>query len=269
MLFISDRQVREILGHIDDLPLIKVSAEELRRGKIPLADKGIYSFLRSYSPRVRAYLGASTDMRLTERVHEQLHKRRWAEKLLMFDLTSLEPQILFALESRLLVLASLRLQHILWDNERGLFTQVSASDAQRELPEPLEHLAAMILAKIEKNVRSRHRAVQVPMMQQTHQLGSPDGQIYGLANVSGGRTHLLIGSRINSAVPNIRAVRKDPTPPNLLLREYHYGLIAWKPGCQSRPPGLMVTEPIPFRCKELAREFLTAGRERPEQWVLL
>lgn len=127
----------------------------------------------------------------------------------------------------------------------------------------------MILTEIEKNVRSRHRAVPAPMMQQTHQLGSPDGHIYEIAYVSGGRTHLLIGSRINSEFPNIRTVRNDPAPHGLLLREYGDGSIAWKPGCKSRLPGLTVTEPIQFRTKELAREFLTAGRERPEQWVRL
>lgn len=201
MPFISDRQVHEILSHVDELPLLKVSAGELHLRDIPYADKGAYIFIRSYTPCVRAYLGASTDMRLTERILEQLHQRKWAEKLLMFDLTCIEPKIILALESRLLILASRQFEHILWDNKRGLVTQVSASDAQRELPEPLEHLAAVIMTEIEKNVQSPHRTVATTITRPTHQLGSPDGQVFGLAHVRGGRTHLLIGSRINSEFP--------------------------------------------------------------------
>lgn len=52
-----------------------------------------------------------------------------------------------------------------------------------------------------------------------------------------------------------------------LKKYYDEGVICWRPGTRTRPAGLIVTEPITFRNKLAAAEFLAAGKPFQEQWV--
>lgn len=259
----------EAIFHVEDLPVNRVGPMELSARDIPFADKGIYTFIRSgfgCTP-VRLYLGVSTCIRLTERVKEQLHKRRWAGRLLMFDLTGLQPETLFTLESRLLVLASQEFQLAVWDNQRGLFKEGSPLDGQIELPSVLEKLAHLILEEIRKNVLEPRGHQPIIPTHPTHNLGSPAGPAYGLANISGGWTRLLYGSRIHRDIPNYRSLKRYPKADPYLKKYYDEGVISWRPGTRTRSAGLIVTEPINFRNKLAATEFLAAGRPFQEQWV--
>ena len=60
----------------------------------------------------------------------------------MFDLTGLQPETLFTLESRLIVLASQKFPLAVWDNQRGLFKEGSTLDGQIEIPSAFEKLAS-------------------------------------------------------------------------------------------------------------------------------
>lgn len=259
----------EAIFHVEDLPVNRVGPMELRARDIPFADKGIYTFIRSgfgCTP-VRLYLGVSTSIRLTERVKEQLHKRRWAGRLLMFDLTGLQPETLFTLESRLLVLASEKFQLAVWDNQRGLFKEGSTLDGQIEIPSAFEKLAQLILEEIRKNVREPRGHQPIIPTHPTHNLGSPDGPAYGLANIRGGWTRLLYGSRIHRDIPNYRSLKRYPKADPYLKKYYDEGVISWRPRTRTRPAGLIVTEPITFRNKLAAAEFLAARTPFQEQWV--
>lgn len=259
----------EAIFHVEDLPVNRVGLMELRARDIPFADKGIYTFIRSgfgCTP-VRLYLGVSTSIRLTERVKEQLHKRRWAGRLLMFDLTGLQPETLFTLESLLIFLASQKFPLAVWDNQRGLFKEGSTLDGQIEIPSAFEKLAQLILEEIRKNVREPRGHQPIIPTHPTHNLGSPDGPAYGLANIRGGWTRLLYGSRIHRDIPNYRSLKRYPKADPYLKKYYDEGVISWRPRTRTRPAGLIVTEPITFRNKLAAAEFLAARTPFQEQWV--
>jgi hypothetical protein len=225
-----------------------------------MTGSGIYTFLG----RGHLYLGRS-EGRLRDRVHEQLHLRRWATELLMFPFPELRPDTVQILEKRLLRHGARRLRGAVWDNQRGLSARSPDPYAESGQYPALDALTDKVINIIGSRIRPSWERFS-EKLSPTHTLGTPDGLVYGVAAQRGGWTYLLPCSHISSHYPNYCSIKQDPVAFERLEGLYRRGLIAWRPRRGSRPPGLVFTEPVRFRSRRSAARVLYVGETVTEAW---
>ena len=224
---------------------------------------GIYAFVSRGPKWGHLYLGMSVG-RLSRRVNEQRHLRRWAAEVLLFPLQDLDHDTLEVLEKRLLRICAKQFPWAMVDNQRDLSAPAPDPFAQEGMYPDLDKLALKIVGSVRRGLeplRGRRKKLRP-----THTLGAPDGDVHGIAAQRGGWTYLLPGSRISSSYPNYRAIRKDLAAHERLEGFYRRGVIAWRPRRGSRPPGLVFTEPVRFRSRRSAARVLYVGGTVTEAW---
>lgn len=227
---------------------------------------GIYAFVSRGPKWGHLYLGMSIG-RLSRRVNEQRHLRRWAAEVLLFPLQDLDHGTLEVLEKRLLRNCAKQFAWAYLDNELDL----SAPHPDPFLtvgryPE-LDNLLIKIFGTIRRGLESSSGHPR--KLRPTHILGARDGDVYGVAALRGGWTYLLPGSRLPSRYSNYRMITKDHAALERLEVFYRRGVIAWRARTNTRPAGFMITEPVRFHNMRSAARFLYVGETVTEAWELI
>lgn len=238
-----------------------------RLGKRPQPrTPGLYAFLRPHEEPMRMYIGMSDDLR--RRVSEQGHLRRWSTQVIAFvfpEFTSL--RVLKVLEDYLLWEASRSLQGVLWDNKRGLCHQGDMPMHLQVLSDELNPQLCHLLSKLEaKMPRFRRTQFSLPT-KKTHLIGASSAKVHGFAQQNGSWFWLLKGSRLSSDIPTYNELDQNPDPFRFFSFAYWQGKVAWQRQTIKRPASFVVTEPIRFRSRLEAAQFLFAAENPTETWV--
>lgn len=265
---------REYFIRADELQKIRRFHDNFVPVRMPLFDlisddsiataSGIYAFVSRGRKWGHLYLGMSVG-RLIRRVNEQRHLRRWASEVLLFPLQGLDRDTLEVLEKRLLRICAKQLTWVEMDNQRDLSAPTPDHFTKRGVDVDLEKLIATIFDWVTGSLGpSMGRPKK---LHPTHILGTPNGDVHGIAAQRGGWTYLLPGSRISSRYPNYRSIAQDPIALERLEAFYRLGLIAWRPKRGSRPAGFVFTEPVPVRNIRSAARILYVGETVTEAWA--
>lgn len=224
---------------------------------------GIYAFVSRGPKWGHLYLGMSVG-RLSRRVNEQRHLRRWAAEVLLFPLQDVDHGTLEVLEKRLLRICAKRFPWAMVDNQRDLSAPDPDPFAQEGIYPDLDELVLKIADAVRRGLGPSGGGRK--KLRPTHTLGTPGGDIHGIAAQRGGWTYLLPGSRISSRYSNYRAITQDPLALERLESFYRRGLIAWRPRRGRRPAGFVFTEPVPVRSMRSAARVLCVGQTVTEAW---
>lgn len=263
---IGTDELRKIRAHLENLVPLRTPLPDLNPEDGLMTASGIYAFVSRGPKWGHLYLGMSIG-RLSRRVNEQRHLRRWAAEVLLFPLQDLDHGTLEVLEKRLLRICAKQFAWAYLDNELDL----SAPHPDPFLtvgryPE-LDNLLIKIFGTIRRGLESSSGHPR--KLRPTHILGARDGDIYGVAALRGGWTYLLPGSRLPSRYSNYRMITKDHAALERLEGFYRRGVIAWRARTNTRPAGFMITEPVRFHNMRSAARFLYVGETVTEAWELI
>lgn len=263
---ISAGELRKIRAHLKNLLSVRMPLPDpINEDEHDIMSaSGMYVFFKRGQPWPHLYLGKS-DKGLGGRTHNQIHLRRWATHLLLFPLPDLRPCTLRIIEKRLLRLCVKQFSWAYLDNERDLSAPTPDPFMKGGVYPDLDNLLSKIFYIISIGLDARRKRPK--KFRATHTLGAQNRDVFGLASRRGGWTYLIPGSRISSRYPNHRAIKKNPTAFDRLERFYRAGLIAWRRRTNTRPAGLVVTEPILFRDRRSAARFLNVGEKVGEAWM--
>lgn len=259
-------ELRKIRAHLENLVPLRTPLPDLIPEDGLMTASGIYAFVSRGPKWGHLYLGMSIG-RLSRRVNEQRHLRRWAAEVLLFPLQDLDHGTLEVLEKRLLRNCAKQFAWAYLDNELDL----SAPHPDPFLtvgryPE-LDNLLIKIFGTIRRGLESSSGHPR--KLRPTHILGARDGDVYGVAALRGGWTYLLPGSRLPSRYSNYRMITKDHAALERLEVFYRRGVIAWRARTNTRPAGFMITEPVRFHNMRSAARFLYVGETVTEAWELI
>lgn len=256
-------ELRKIRAHLENLVPLRTPLPDLIPEDGLMTASGIYAFVSRGPKWGHLYLGMSVG-RLSRRVNEQRHLRRWAAEVLLFPLQDVDHGTLEVLEKRLLRICAKRFPWAMVDNQRDLSAPDPDPFAQEGIYPDLDELVLKIADAVRRGLGPSGGGRK--KLRPTHTLGTPGGDIHGIAAQRGGWTYLLPGSRISSRYSNYRAITQDPLALERLESFYRRGLIAWRPRRGRRPAGFVFTEPVPVRSMRSAARVLCVGQTVTEAW---